>query len=119
LDLLYEVNDFANYFSMYCDIAIQEFWDPWGILPKELAPEKHEFVRKQCCFDNFFKVFIRYDGTVVPCCEDILSRIVLGNINDLPLYDIYNSPFAKDFRNQHRVMRVKNKTCRRCLGLDL
>jgi radical SAM protein with 4Fe4S-binding SPASM domain len=115
----HEADHFLNYFSRYCDIAIQEFWDPWNILPKYLVPKTAEFVRKQQCFDNFFKVFIRHNGTVVPCCEDMRSNIILGNINNSSLYEIYNSPIAKDLRNQHKFMKINNMTCRTCLGLDL
>ncbi len=64
----HEADYFAKYFSEYCDVAIQQFWDPWNILPKHLVPKDRAYVLKKQCFDNFFKIFIRYDGTVVPCC---------------------------------------------------
>ena len=114
----HEADQFISYFSKYSDVAIQEFWDPWNILPTYLAPKTAEFARKQQCFDNFFKVFVRSDGIVVPCCEDMRSHIILGDMTQSSLYDIYNSPMAKDLRNQHRSMNITNRTCRTCLRLD-
>jgi radical SAM protein with 4Fe4S-binding SPASM domain len=114
----HEAGYFADYFSQYCDVAIQEFWDPWNILPDGLKPKTLEYVRKKQCFDNYFKVFIRHDGKVVPCCEDVRSHIILGDLKKTSLYDIYNGTVAKDLRNQHRTMNIRNKTCRTCLRLD-
>jgi radical SAM protein with 4Fe4S-binding SPASM domain len=114
----HEADYFLSYFSRYCDVAVQEFWDPWNILPADLVPKTAEFVRKRQCFDNFFKVFIRHNGLVVPCCEDMRSHIILGDMNHSSLREIYNSQMAKDLRSQHRSMNIKNQTCRTCLRLD-
>ena len=114
----HEAEAFSRHYSQFCDVAIQEFYDANGILPQALKPSVSTFQPKTQCFENFYKAFIRHDGTVVPCCEDIRSSIVLGNLSGQSLYDIYNSPVAKELRNQHASGRISNKTCRVCMGLD-
>jgi len=107
---------FSEVFGQYCDVAIQEFYDPNNILP-DLHPNNKVFERKSRCFDNFFKVVIKCNGDVAPCCEDINANIKLGNIRNDTLYNIYNSPLSKDFRKQHKEGIIRNKYCKICLGL--
>jgi len=112
-----EVKMFSEIFGQYCDVAIQEFYDSNAILP-DMNPKNKMFKKKTKCYENFFKVFIRHNGDVVPCCEDINSNILLGNVKNNSLYDIYNSEFSIRFRRQHKEGRIKNKQCRICLGLN-
>lgn len=91
----HEADMFSEYYSQYCDVAIQEFYDANAILPKHLTPKIRTYYGKEQCFENFYKAFIKYDGTVVPCCEDIRSKIVLGNVSKDTLFDVYNSEIAK------------------------
>jgi len=114
----HETELFVKHYSQYCDVAIQDFYDANGILPQELRPSVSTFELKKQCFENFYKAFVRHDGTVVPCCEDVRSKIILGNVNQQSLYDVYNSRAAKDLRHQHSSGDIKNKTCRNCMGLD-
>jgi len=112
-----EAKIFSEVFGQYCDVAIQEFYDANAILP-DMNPKNKKFKTKTKCFENFFKVFIRYNGDVVPCCEDIHSSIKLGNIKNNSLYNIYNSDYSIRFRKQHKEGRIQNKLCRICLGLN-
>ena len=112
-----EAEMFSKIFGQYCDVAIQEFYDPISSLP-DLNPKNKMFQNKVKCFENFFKVFVRYNGDVVPCCEDINSNITFGNVKTDTLYNIYNSSLSKNFRRQHKEGMIKNKHCRICLGLN-
>jgi radical SAM protein with 4Fe4S-binding SPASM domain len=114
----HEAELFSRHYSQFCDVAIQEFYDANGMLPKHLQPSESTFSPKSQCFENFYKAFVRYDGRVVPCCEDVRSQIVLGNVAESSLYDVYNSAVAKELRRQHKSAQVENKTCRICMGLD-
>jgi len=50
--------------------------------------------------DNIINtITVRADGAVVPCCYDLTSKLVMGNIKDLPLVDIWNGRKYKDLRN--------------------
>lgn len=114
----HEADLFSAHYSQYCDVAIQEYYDANGILPSQLNVNNQTFSPKAQCFENFYKAYVKYDGTVVPCCEDIRSKIVLGNVNQSTLYEAYNSPEAKNLRRQHKSKNIQNKTCRVCMGLD-
>jgi len=108
---------FIEKYKDVCDIVIQEFYDANGILPNYLSLSNPTYEPKKQCFENFYKAFVRHDGTVVPCCEDVQNRIVLGNVSKSSLREIYNSPVAKDLRRQHAESRVVNPTCRICMKL--
>lgn len=112
----HEVELFQKVFGAYFDVAIQDFQDPNKILPTSLEPSYKEDQNYEQCFSNFYKVFVRADGTVIPCCQDIESKINLGNMNDNSLYEIYNGPIAKDLRRQHTEKNITNPQCRTCLG---
>jgi len=114
----HEAELFSTHYSQYCEVAIQEYYDANGILPPHLQLENPTFSPKEQCFENFYKAYVKYDGTVVPCCEDIRSKIVLGNVNQSTLHEIYNSPVAKNLRQEHKSKKIQNKTCRVCMGLD-
>lgn len=54
------------------------------------------------------------DGTVVPCCLDREGAISLGNIHELPIQDILNSPRAVAMREGFQKRCATEELCRRC-----
>ena len=54
------------------------------------------------------------DGTVVPCCLDREGAISLGNIHELPIQDILNSPRAIAMREGFQKRCATEELCRRC-----
>lgn len=47
---------------------------------------------------------VRYDGNVVPCCYDLTSQLVMGNVNDQSLREIWINSKYKNLRDS-----IKNK----------
>lgn len=58
-------------------------------------------------------ITIRWTGDVVPCCYDLTSRIVLGNIMNEDLTSIWNSPRYRNLRESIRT-RTPNTPCSTC-----
>jgi radical SAM protein with 4Fe4S-binding SPASM domain len=87
-----------------------------GIRRDEPADEK--FVnpkRSMPCFWLWREPHIHWDGTVVPCCQDINGSHPLGNIKNDLLADLWNSEKMSELRKIH----VKGKSheiplCREC-----
>lgn len=50
------------------------------------------------CQQAFVRLVIGHDGKVMPCCPDIGSKLVIGDVNDRSVYDIFNSYTAKILR---------------------
>lgn len=68
------------------------FWpglDPRGfdriVTPKPAGPHVN------FCDHTVNTISIRWNGDVVPCCYDITSRYVIGNIRDQPLEELWNN----------------------------
>lgn len=60
--------------------------------------QKKSQLEKDPCAFPFYEVSIRANGDVVPCCYDLKSENVMGNISDENLIDILNSPRYRKLR---------------------
>lgn len=54
------------------------------------------------------------DGTVVPCCLDSDGVLALGNLFEMPLEEILNSPRATAIREGFARRKAVEQLCRRC-----
>jgi radical SAM protein with 4Fe4S-binding SPASM domain len=57
-----------------------------GMLRQDQAPEE------RFCDHVVSTVTVRWNGDVVPCCYDLTSQMVMGNLVAQPLADIWNGP---------------------------
>ena len=63
-----------------------------------------------------FRLAIKSDGNVKPCCVGFGENINLGNINNDTLDKIWNSQFMRNFQKMHVEKRAyENETCKKCL----
>tara|TARA_E500000331_G_scaffold295282_1_gene293468 strand:+ start:2033 stop:2938 length:906 start_codon:yes stop_codon:yes gene_type:complete len=69
---------------------------------------------KKKCFYPFYQVMIDYDGAVLLCNHDWYKKLILGNINDKSILDIWNSELYKKTRkNLSKALRV-DSPCNEC-----
>jgi radical SAM protein with 4Fe4S-binding SPASM domain len=70
------------------------------------------------CVNVFNRVQIDADGTVTPCAYATDDDLVLGQMSDSPLDEIWNSPNAQDLR---RAMLTRDlpSLCKTCMYTDL
>ncbi len=66
---------------------------------------------KRKCLLPWFDVFIRPNGDVVPCDE---VDLVVGNVKDDKLRDIWNNGLYREFRKGIQQKGVSFPICRRC-----
>lgn len=59
-------------------------------------------------------VNILSDGSVVPCCQDMLGKIVLGNLKDSTLEEIKNNQAFVGFRKKHVKNNLEELICHNC-----
>jgi radical SAM protein with 4Fe4S-binding SPASM domain len=56
---------------------------------------------------------IRADGNIVPCCFDLTSEVILGNIMEENLLDIWNGYSFKKFRSDFKASKYSD-LCKNC-----
>ena len=67
------------------------------------------------CFHLFRQLNINWDGTVVPCCEDVFGHYILGNVQDQDLKRLWNGPKNQALRKiNFENNRAKVELCRNC-----
>ena len=67
----------------------------------EEAP-KAPIVRTAPCTNLWQKMTIKWNGEVVLCCNDVDSKIVLGNMNDQSIGEIWNSQKLLAIKRVHK-----------------
>ncbi|MGC8738954.1 MAG: SPASM domain-containing protein [Candidatus Hydrogenedens sp.] len=77
--------------------------------PGKAIPFKH-------CTRLFKQAYILFNGDMVLCCTDYFKKMVLGNVAESSIYDVWNSPRAIEIRqNFIRGDFSKNPLCASCL----
>lgn len=79
--------------------------------------QKESVVKKHlnCCPEVFDKLSINWNGDVTACCSDYDNKMIVGNVHDKLLVEIWNSPKM----NRYREILSERKyelleLCRRC-----
>ncbi|MEK6715215.1 MAG: radical SAM protein [Candidatus Omnitrophota bacterium] len=98
----------------YAVRAIQKEWDSQvdHIDVEPLMGEKIS-LRTKSCHTLWRNLVVRWNGIVLPCCIDMNSTLVMGDIKNNSLKEIFNSSNAKAIRESH----IKNKfppVCKYC-----
>jgi len=66
------------------------------------------------CYGLRDQIGVLCDGTVVPCCLDADGALALGNLFDIDLDDILNSPRARAIYDGFTHRRGHEQLCRKC-----
>ena len=86
----------------------KNFWKEKGVdevayLDFEQEPLKDEDLSYPwICPQLWQRMSIWYDGTLMPCVDDILGRMRLGNVNNLKIADAWESELGLAYRNLHK-----------------
>jgi radical SAM protein with 4Fe4S-binding SPASM domain len=60
------------------------------------------------------RLSVTWDGSVVPCCYDYNGKMVLGNVMQQTLTEIWNGEPMRALRAEFRSNKVENPLCRQC-----
>ncbi|MFC1590922.1 radical SAM/SPASM domain-containing protein [Thermodesulfobacteriota bacterium] len=73
-------------------------------------------VYEYCCQQPFQRLIIMADGTVTVCATDVTGSIVIGNVHDTSLVDLWNCQKLNELRQQHISGQYHlNPMCRICV----
>lgn len=107
-----EIRDFEEYWKNKVDgIHFQKLTNY-----KKKIIELDETKSNIRCNMSYFRLSIKSDGTVRPCCVGYGEKILIGNVFMQTLKEIWESKTMKDFQLMHKEYRSsENKSCKECL----
>ncbi len=71
--------------------------------------------RKGPCYWLWYNPHIKWDGNISPCCQDINSEFVLGNVKNNSVFELWNSKKMESCRQLHiKGEGDKMSICKKC-----
>ena len=88
---------------------------------EESAPELAQPPCKMVCTFPWYAAVVCWDGTVTPCPQDFYAKMVMGNVSQSSLREVWNGPAYQDLRRRlvsglnslplcHKCDRLRRKT---------
>lgn len=120
----HELDDFLAFWEDKADlVSLQNMSNPFEGEEQVSLNETMALPDRQTAIDTGYKcphpfqrMTVRYDGTVLPCCHFFGAKLVIGNVEEQPIHNIYHTPFAKEIRRVHRVGEHKKiPVCHNCI----
>ena len=111
---IHELQDFCRFWleEGADSIGIQDFSE-WM---NERSDNDYNDVDFQCAIP-FNRIVIRYNGDVLPCCTFMSTELVLGNIYNSSVGELWQSPLINELRQLHTTKRgwKNNVVCKKCV----
>lgn len=104
-----EYEKFVDLFKDIVDVvAYVEYREPMPI-------EKTEYNSDFACSQLWQRMFIAWDGDVIPCCVDSEKDMIMGNVHNDSIKNIWNSDKYRELREDHKLGKYHNHwRCRKC-----
>jgi len=119
-------NDQKRFVDIFGDIADRIFFEHlfpnWPCFEDEIIPKNSSCalyggpVKEQVvCPYIFYCMTVNSDGSVSLCVQDWAHRLIVGDINQQSLVDIWRGKSINKYRNQHLAgRRIDNSVCAEC-----
>lgn len=118
----HEQLDFIRNWSKFSDIVcVHSYMEPFKIdSARSLCIQKSKtpvLATNFKCSQPWYRIIIRNNGDVLPCCSWYGMKIVMGNVNKQSIEEVWNSNKFKKFRYLHKKKSFLNleKACRECM----
>jgi len=86
------------------------FYNRGGLVDVASTPVQHKY-----CEWIFNKIYINYKGDLLLCCSDYEFEVVMGNINEQNLDEIFNCDLYREYRQTHIAGESKTMPlCNKC-----
>ncbi len=114
-----ELEDFVSYWRNKIDFfTVQTFFNPF------VGKDNYEKIESEyrlkdtsfsVCAEPYQRLMITCDGNVLPCCSNYGLGLVVGNIYQDSVYNIWNSKKMKELRSKiNGSKEVQPEACRKC-----
>ena len=97
-------------------VRVKHLYNTANIAPRigEPVPQP-PLGRPRPCIMLWCEPVVCWDGTVLPCCVDLIGQAPIGNVHDRSLLEIWNGPELVEMRRKHAAGRYDEvDLCRRC-----
>ena len=109
-----EVPEFKKRWSGIADSIEVKDYVKWGDV-EDNTPADFKNKRRHACPTLWYLAAINWDGRVSVCCGDYGCSIPLGNINEKPLYEIWNGDILRSARKSHLSGKFEDlEVCKSC-----
>lgn len=109
-----EINEEIESFKLFWkEFGVKiDVWDKltWGVFDDDKSP-KHRYP----CLSLWESLDVNSDGTVSVCCMDWEHKLLVGNISEKSIYEIWHSPELRTIRDIHIGGRENElDACKKC-----
>ena len=114
-----ELQVFVEYWSQYVDFfSIQQYTNPFkrsGDNETLYFADTREQTSKFHCQQPWQRMTVRFDGRVLPCCSFYAEDLVIGDVRQQSIKEIWDSPKMKQLQNMHSNGEYyNNPICKEC-----
>ena len=93
---------------------------PWlGNVMMTDKEEKEKNANRLPCTQLWKVLNVFWNGQVSSCCHDALGDMVLGNIKESSMKELWNSKKANEFRTKHTKNDLEGTICKTCTEWDV
>lgn len=116
---IHEIPDFFRAFGKYCPPENFYFGLIQGLSPdltffKNEFPFKHLIRRNIPCGMPFSEMHFTYEGQATLCCRDYSGRLVVGDIRERSIRELWDGDPARKIRKQHLSGKSTGLPCDDC-----
>lgn len=97
---------------VYDDEVFRVLRNRGGLLEKKIE----NITSEDLCYGHGGAIVVNYKGDVVLCCDDYHGSVVLGNVGEENIIDIWNKPRYLEIRRSLRCKEYKFDICQKCSG---
>ena len=113
-----EISQFKEIWEDKVDfVSFSHFYNPFVGVDRYNSIENEyrvEGYRPDLCIEPLQRLFIFNNGNVAPCCSMFGGNLIMGNIHDSSIYDIWNSDELKKLRENRRQKKSLPEICKKC-----
>jgi len=114
-----DISDLINEFKNRC---ILEIWKPHNWVYSKVY-RKGELIKDTCGRPFNGPIQIQVNGDIIPCCFDYNNKLVLGNLNDNTISEIFNDDKFIELYKCHKEGKCEEsnlicKDCDQLMGKD-
>ncbi len=118
-DLFCNRGNFNNFVNRFCKISdnIRAYVNIFGWPESNLTigTVRRDEIIKIVCPNLWEGMRVNWNGDVVLCCQDYEGKVILGNVNDQSIVDIWNNELIEHYRESHKNLQLGNlKICNDC-----
>ncbi len=110
----HEQKPFIEKFSERVDYLEVQGFSTYYDINSALIPPDAEHVKEFSCTEPWRKLIIRSNGDVLPCCTFYGYEIVLGNLSQTSLKDIFQGEQCRNLRHDFTKGNYRLQPCSAC-----